>query len=294
MLDGLTPFAQNTLAISIAGFLIGILVLLFIVILKRGVKFSKNDTSVTIGKDKPHKKIEDASADDPEETVYIINRTALENIVELILDSIKDLLILSENRALNKKMDYVETKLTALRGLKETRFYKALKDKGIQHENLTSHPDALFYNQVLGNVIYHDNGTLSIKSLFRTKLRDTLYLDDENLSERENEDKYDKFMEDFYNQINEEWRRKINANYKSDVFDLHMISQKRVITTETLYDLDTETAHLNELKLMFKDIFDNARQIHKAVEIEKKKLTEQRNAKLDKLLNHLIEEQGKD
>jgi hypothetical protein len=265
MFKGIDPIAQIILAISIGFSFILILLIVYI----RGVRAGK------IGLTIPGKNKND---------ILGLKTSELETVIDIIFQSLQDIVELNEFRRLERKMIYVEEKLVIIRGMKEKLFYKLLKESGVNQDHLTDHVDSIHFVQVLNNALYSSNGEISLKSLFRQVLKGDEYKDFREMSQRENQIRYGDFIDSFFKSSVQKWKRFFYNNYKTNFIDEKGQPIQRKITNEDVYEMDFLKDHLTELKKIFRDIFDNARLIDERIDSEKEELYESRKSNIRKIL----------
>jgi hypothetical protein len=267
MFAGLTPVAQIIVSVT----LLMAVLLLLLIIYKRGVKLGFKNAKINL------------SGEMCEDTA-LIKIEDLEAFIDVIVDSMEEVVQLDKNFSIEKKLDYVEVKLSEFQGLKESRFYKLLKDKGVPHDDLTSHPDAIHYVTTLLNAIFRDNGESGIKSMIRKPLKHRTY-DKSSYPEVTRTDAEEKFIREFTNQVNERVRRYFRSNYATNFIDYDGRMKKRIVTNEEIHDMDYQPAHVLEMQKIFSDIFDNARKIDIEVNKKREELISGRKKKLGNMLS---------
>lgn len=214
----------------------------------------------------------------------IIHLTDLEIIMDIMIDSVMLTASLCQGTKLERKMSYAQEKITHLRGLKEQQYFQLLKKKGIPQDRLTSHPDAQYYLQVLGNALYYDNGTQSLVSQLRRNLRSEDNRIDKNRSEKENKDRFNEFISSFTDSALQRWKRFFIDNYRTDVMDIDGNMRKREITCEDLYDMDFDPQHIAALRRIFEEIFEYARGVDADIEKEKQEVETKRKEKIHQIV----------
>ncbi len=267
MFEGIDPIAQYILA----GTILIIVIIVFLIVYKRGVKIGSN--TITIGSAKGEKS---------HRFLYLSD---LDIIVDVIVKNVEAIFELNRTERIKRKMRYAQEKLMALRGLKEQRFYKLLKNAGVKQDNLTSHPDAQYYIQVLGNALYYDNGTRSLITALRSSLSDhTEYMKLSEMTDSENRERYNGYLDSFVEAMSQRWKGFFYDNYKTDVIDDDGKHRKRIVTNEDIYDSDFEPGHIKDLREICEDIFDNAVIIDRLIEKEHTKLEKQRKEKTEQII----------
>ncbi len=268
MFEGINSVAQIIISATIL-----IVAIAFVLIAyKKGLKIGYKQNSVQFGDGK------NAGA----AVLYIED---LEIIIDIIIKSVKEISELNKAKKLQLKMDYAQEKVIVIRGQKEIRYHDLLKSKNVPEDELTSHPDFQYFLQVLGNACYYDNGTQSIVSMVRKQLRTQSYQAIENVSDNENRTRYKEFIDAFTETVQLRWKRFFYENYKTKISDYEGKIRDRVITIEDLNESDTETDHVNMMKEIFMDIFDNARDIDEQVKIEEVKLNKDRERQIKAIIN---------
>lgn len=265
MFQGIDTTAQIILSISVG---LALLIILFIVY-RRGVKAGK------LGFDIPGS---------PDCVDLRLQTNELETVIDIIFQSLQDIVELNDSKRLQRKMIFVEEKLVIIRGMKEKLFYKLLKDSGVDQDCLTSHVDAVYFVQVLNNAIYYDNGELCLKTLFRRVLKGDDYSDSKDLSPRENQVRYNNFIESFFVSSLQKWKRFFYNNYKTEIIDKNGEPLQRRISNEDIYEMDFLEDHLKYLKKIYFDIFDNAKLVDERIDREKAELFESRRNNIRKIL----------
>lgn len=265
MLQGIDPVAQVILSICLGLSLLITLVIVY----RRGIKAGKIGLSI------PGKS---------EKDILNFKTNELEAMIDIIFQSLQDIVELNDFKRLERKMVYVEEKLVIIRGMKEKLFYRLLKNSGVEHDHLTNHVDAIYFIQVLNNALYNDNGEPSLKTLFRHALKSDEYRNFESVSQRENQIRYENFIDSFFKASVQKWKRFFYNNYKTNFIDEKGESIQRLITSENIYEMDFLEDHLRELKNIYIDIFDTARSIDERIDREKSELYRLRKSNIRKIL----------
>ncbi len=214
-----------------------------------------------------------------------IQISELESVIDIIFESLKDLVNLNDSKRLERKMVYTENKLVLVRGLKEKLYYKLLKDSGVDQDRLTSHVDSQYYMQVLNNALFYDNGQQCMKTLFRRALRSDDYADNPELSQSENANRYEKYIGLFLESSMQKWKRFFYDNYKTNTIDADGKKRVRKVTNEDIYDMDFDTNHMQEIKVIYHEIFDNAKIVDEQINKEQVRLYTSRKENIRRLLS---------
>lgn len=268
MFNGIDPVAQIIISVTIGIGVIGLVAIIFF----RGLKSGKLGFVIP-GKDKDC-------------TGYLNFKVeALGTVIDIIFNSLKDLVMLNDARRLERKMIYVENQLLIIRGIKEKRFYGLMLKSGVKKDHLTSHVDAQYYIQVLNNALYYDNGEQCLKTVFRRALTAMEYGDISNISQRENAERYEDYIQSFLKSCLQKWKRFFYNNYKTEVVDDDGSYRMRKLTNEDLYNLDFDDDHVRDLEKIFRDVFDNAKVMDEQITKELEALYELRKKDIKKVLS---------
>lgn len=266
MFQGINPIAQIIIAIGI----LLALIIIAIIIFKRGIKLGYNRGFVSLGR-------EECS-----DRIIQIRREDLEVIFDLFVSSVSEISEITGKQSLLKKMNYAESKLPILRKRFERIYYDMLADRVSDDNLLTENEDFEFYSLSVQAILYTDNGFTSVKSLLRKYLREKEY-DKDSLE-------YEKYLNEFTSLVFEYCRRFFNFYYKSDV-QCSDRRRKRLISSRDLYESFQDKNFIDFVKGIFKDVFDHAKNIDHSIEEEKKKIIDKRKSRLSNLIDM---EEGKD
>lgn len=254
ILQGIDPVAQIILAVGI----IIVVVIALIVVWIKGLK-AGGKNGIMIG-----------SSGNMNLTL-----DSFESLIDVITESLIDVIRLNEAESVNRKMDFAEDRISLIRNLKEQLFYKISKDR-VQENVLTSNEDLNYYNMLVGNALFSDNGAASLKSLIRKYLKGNEYKVDGR--------DFDNFLKDFTDIAIENWRRYINTYYKTEVIKSDGSKRERVVTAKELYHANTDQRHRDDLEDIFRQIFTHAKSIDEKITKEKKDLFDKRKKRIEQII----------
>lgn len=254
--------AQIILSVGIVISIILLLGLIFHFILKKGLKVAFGKLSANIG---------------GTDTGILLTGEKLEMLIEIIIESMEDVISLNNNEALDKKMAFAQDKIPLIRNLKEQIFYKLSKDKiGDNEVVLTENEDLDYYICLISNALFADNGSTCLKSVLRKYLKGVEY--------KKEDREFDNFLNDFTELACENWRRYINLYYKTDVITDNGGRRTRIVSQKELYHANNDRKHKDDLEDIFRQVFTFAKNIDNNIEKEHEVLYRKRQNKIKQLL----------
>jgi len=248
-LGGLPEWAQIVMGIG----LLGVLVVLITIIARGGIRADIKAGKISLG----------AGTDIPVSNI--------EHLFEVIMDSAVEIFELSGNRKMAKQMKYADQKIAVMRTKKEANFYKLLKNHGVPHERLSSYEDCQLYTEIVGNMLYGENGVKSTKTIIRQTMRDGDFV------KKEGKD-FDTFIEDTMEEVRQNWNRYLNEHYESNVTNITGQSRLRIVSREILYD--SEQLLVPDMLQIIRDIFMNGKRVHEEMMEEKERLIAKRKIEI--------------
>ena len=167
----------------------------------------------------------------------------------------------------NKQLsEYVNIKLQEIREQKFKRFLTLLRNEKIPYDGLVSHEDARLYYQCLGNIVFSGNGIRSIKSIIEREL----ILG--NYNNRRRKEEKDLYIDTVVEECMRENTKYLNHNYPSEMIirgeydeELHlfaMVTHKRTISCEALFDSGKVEESKAQLTEDIYDIFEYAESLN--------------------------------
>lgn len=101
----------------------------------------------------------------------------LDSLLELLIDSVRDVAELSLSKLMATKMEYVVERLSTIESAFIKESHKLLQEKGVLKTQVSLHIDFVYVQEVLRNIIYTDNGVKSMKSIIRHQIKHKVYED---------------------------------------------------------------------------------------------------------------------
>lgn len=195
----------------------------------------------------------------------------IKNLFEIIMDYVEEIFILSNSKKVEKQMKCAEKKLITIKTLKEQSYYKLLKEAGVPHDKLLSCEDSQYYRELVGNMIYSENGSQSTKSILREYIKEGDFINKEG-------SEFDLFIDEVVDVMSQNWNNYLKFHYDAEVFFIgtdnkqHYI--RRLISNESIYDYEKDKT--GKIRESIKDLFIQCKKINKDITKQKHDLIAKR------------------
>lgn len=151
----------------------------------------------------------------------------LDSLLELLVDSIRDVTELSISKLMQAKMDYVVERLSSIENALTKEAHKLLQEKGVGKSQVSQHSDFTLIQEIIRNIIYTDNGVRSMKSVIRHQIKHKVYADTSNTTYLA------PLVETLFNNAS----NYVTNHYQNTTITGKQYLLKREITREELFDI---------------------------------------------------------
>lgn len=251
MFQGINAIAQIILS---SGAVI-ILIILFLIIYKKGIKVGYNKNIIQIGRSTKDIILE-------QNEIITLSLNDFNRMIEIIMDSVKEILILTSTELLNRKMSFAEKKINELKKLKD-RVYKEIlksKTKVVAEDSL----EFRYFQVMIACMIQvSDDGQLSFKDIIRKELRTKEYHKDGT--------EYEEYIKNVIDIFISTWRRNLQYfyNWKEE-------EHAWFVVYDDLRLLPENAAHMLRVEKLIRDIFAKAKDLDEEIKKEEEILEEKR------------------